>query len=291
MLGLIQTQNTPSANETSFYCPHDQPPQILRFSVGVYFGLLSLLMLLSFVGFLGLRHYKGMNALKNTENKCQVGEASALIQVSHNARETSPTMRSVYGIYLLLMMSWISCLAYGLLPPISPYAFQPYGNSWSAAIVNSGILSTPITALIAYWLPWNRILGQRGPIMLVNVFVVIITVLAGFIVWVASPMCDRDRPLYGKPGGAFPLVSRERKKGFVFCYCVVSLQLLANVALYSGVTFVSIVLAREVEKRWGEKGLLYYGLVSQIGSLIGTLSIFGPVQLKLFKQPSKSKCN
>eukprot|EP00118_Oscarella_pearsei_P022618 m.264118 g.264118 ORF g.264118 m.264118 type:complete len:287 (+) comp40465_c0_seq3:183-1043(+) len=63
VLGLIQTQNVPSPNVSSMFCPN-QTLGDLRFSIGEYFGLLVALMLLSFVGFLGLNLYPGMKKLR-----------------------------------------------------------------------------------------------------------------------------------------------------------------------------------------------------------------------------------
>ena len=221
VLGLIQTQNTPLANESSYNCS-DQGIESLRFSVGVYFGLLALLMLLSLIGFAGLNFYGGMRKLRkpeenqslinNEEEECLESSIDNPEETINTTIETPCHQRSAvtcsryYCLSLLLVTGWINFLTNGLLPPVSPYAYEPYGDHWSAAIVNIGLIFSPITAFISYWLPWKKILKQRTVITLVSVIVAISNALGGFVMWAASPKCDRDRPFHGEPGGAILMV-------------------------------------------------------------------------------------
>ncbi|XP_065828537.1 riboflavin transporter 2-like [Oscarella lobularis] len=284
VLGLIQTQNTPLANESSYNCS-DQGIESLRFSVGVYFGLLALLMLLSLIGFAGLNFYGGMRKLRkpeenqslinNEEEECLETSIDNPEETINTTIETPCHQRSAvtcsryYCLSLLLVTGWINFLTNGLLPPVSPYAYEPYGDHWSAAIVNIGLIFSPITAFISYWLPWKKILKQRTVITLVSVIVAISNALGGFVMWAASPKCDRDRPFHGEPGGAI-------------------LMLLVNVVITSGIIFLKITLAKEMERQRGKSGLLYYGIATQVGSMLGAFSIIGPVIKNLF-QP-KSSC-
>lgn len=108
-------------------------------------------------------------------------------------------------VMLLVVESWLNCMGNGLIPAVSSYAFFPYGGRAAVLIVNIGMWANPITAFAAVWLTWRNTLGNRSFVTILIVSA-LATGLCGFIIWLATPQCNHDRPLQGDPGGIVLMV-------------------------------------------------------------------------------------
>lgn len=199
-------------------CHHGSVP--LRFSVSTYFGILAFMVFSSMLGFLclnclrqkkwsSLLHVsREMDDLLEGDKKQPIrfrsldsDESSSddnLLPVTVESDEAQNSFWSKKLAVLLALQTWISCIGNGLTPAVSSYAFVPFGNTAAVAIVNVGMIAGPITAFLALKLAWKDSVGQKVFITL-GVLVVIATALSGYIIWLASPMCNR--PLQGHAGG------------------------------------------------------------------------------------------
>ena len=236
-IALIQTSGVDKDNVThpsQYNCSLSTVPT--RFSPNTYFGFLTGLVLASAIGFLLLTYCgrsesspvesNDQEQLPQTEdgpflmNCCssstvEQNEKEQLIQTDGDHAVDSPVTRdnlqssqqqtfwSRKLVVLLILVAWINCLFNGLIPSLSSYAFTPYGSA--DITVNVGMVAGTLTAFASLVLAWEDSTGKPAFATIVTMEV-IATILGGYIIWIASPMCNSDRPLLGTKAGTAHMV-------------------------------------------------------------------------------------
>lgn len=179
-----------------------------RFSVNTYFGILTSVVIISAIGFLLLNVLPGVSRLKLPAT--EYGDRKGLLQEqSEQQSGHSPSVGTFWSwklVVLLIVEMYVNCLANGVTPAVSSFAFTPYGKTAAVLIVNIGMLAGPLTALVGIKLAWSDSVGRRAFIT-IGFMVVVVTALSSYIIWVASPMCKGDRPLQGKQVGVIHMVT------------------------------------------------------------------------------------
>ena len=219
---LVQTVgiNTNSSGQQSPYQSCSLNVTSTRFSVAVYFSILTCLIGASAIAFFLLNVLPNVKRLKTTNSDI---ETQGLLQEqsAHHPQvvtDTQPTTPRTFwswklGLLLILEM-WLNCLSNGVTPAVSSYAYTPYGATPSVIIVNSGMLAGTITAFLNLKLSWKDTVGRPALVTIV-VVVAINTTLSGYILWLASPMCHRDRPLQGTATGVVLMVNNFYSKLYI----------------------------------------------------------------------------
>ncbi|XP_064598815.1 solute carrier family 52, riboflavin transporter, member 3-B-like [Liolophura sinensis] len=153
---------------------------------------------------------------------------------------------STMGYFLLLTVNgWINALENGIIPSIQSYAYLPYGNQpYHLALVFANV-ADPTVCFLAFFLPTT---SKR----LVTVFMILATAASSYIITLASMSPD-------------PFMVEDNLGDIV----AVGAQVIAT----SFLTYSKLSIAAIFRERGG-KSLLWYGAVTQLGSLIGALVTF-----------------
>jgi hypothetical protein len=273
----IENSSTQEFHNHNRSCDQGSIP--IRFSVGTYFGILTVFVIFSMISFFLLNFY----LLHEGHAHRQEQESSALMasvkfhsllsddtssddngaNISINMyTETQELFWSKKLIVLLFLELLISCIGNGLAPAVSSYAFSSYGNAAAVIIVNTGMISGSAIALIAVKFAWKNSLGKRVFITLAALVIIAIA-LIGYIIWLATTL---NPPLKGHTEGTV-------------------LVAIINALVYITVMYCKVTIAKAANELMGEKALFGCGVTTQIGSLIGALTIFGATRAGVFPTP------
>ncbi|CAF0877631.1 unnamed protein product [Rotaria sp. Silwood1] len=265
LLGIAQGVGQTSCikNETGQLVEYNSPP---RFSVKAYFLALSVIMLASLLSFItlcltrmGRKKDTKSNDSSNLKDARPVVELSTVektnidLDIIENidAMETECQMTrdefwfSEHGIYLFLCF-WTSILIIGATPSIQSFSLYPY----SIEVYHHTI----IACQFAY--PLMSFLGVLVP-SLRSRHIYILTVI-GTGLFAYTFMAAKLSP-------CSPLVDQFTGRllisfSWVLKYCV----------LY----FIRVLLGNYFRRKSGHRGLFWFGVLTQIGSLIGAVVIY-----------------
>ena len=220
---------SPSPENSSLKMIHnrscDQGSIPIHFSVSTYFATLTAFVICSMMSFLVLYHYclpqakqhdsyskEQESSLLKDENKSvkfrslmsddsssDDSEAGVTVSV---CTETQGSFWSKKMAVLLFLEMLISCIGNGLAPAVSSFAFSSYGNTAAVTIVNIGMISGPVTALVAVKLAWKNSVGKKV-FMTLGVLVITAMALNGYIIWLATTLSP---PLQGHAEGVVLVV-------------------------------------------------------------------------------------
>ena len=135
-----------------------------RFSVDVFFGFLTCMMVISLVAFLLLNFWPGC-AEEHAENRLMVATHDELV----DQRSKSPTASesssqdvnlntSKRPIYLLLLIqSFVCFISNGAFPSIQTFSCLPYGNLVYHLSVTLNAMANPAMAFYAFFVPCTRL--------------------------------------------------------------------------------------------------------------------------------------
>lgn len=213
------------------------------FSVESFFYFLAFLCALSWTCFFILTRIKRGKNEEILTNQLQSNPSQTnLIPTDGVPRQTMIT--------LLVIQCFCCCLMNGVLPALSTYSTLAYGNvthHWSTSL---SVISGPIAVFLAFALQTEK--SYEKPIYpLVSVG----TCFAGYIIFLATS--SPSPPLqYHWFGGTFAVFSW--------------------VIYHACFSYVKACIAGRLRQASfnGRKALFYYGVSTQVGSLIGSIVIF-----------------
>ena len=214
-----------------------------RFSIEAFFYFLAFLCALSWICFFILTRIKRgkvevILSQELRQNPCETN----LIQ---NEGMTTKKMVS-----LLLIQSFCCCLMNGILSALSTYSTLPYGNVTHHLATTLSVVSGPVSVFLAFAIQTER--SYEKPIL---PLLSIGSVFAGYIIYIA---CSSPSPPLQHHWFGATLV--------IFSWI-----------LYHGMfSYVKACIAGRLRQASfnGRKALFYYGVATQIGSLIGATVIF-----------------
>ncbi|XP_054841926.1 riboflavin transporter 2-like [Eublepharis macularius] len=251
-VGVAHCANSSHAgNATRLQVVYQDP----HFSVRTFFLFLSSMMAVSLVAFVLLNHlpaarqerakekYQARLQIENPNNVRGAVEDDAV------ARRSSSRSWSQMG-YIFGVLAWVNALTNGTMPAVQSYSCLPYGNFAYHLSATLAALANPLACFLGMFLP-NRSLALMGGLALAG------SLLAGYIMTTAvlSP-CP---PLLHLPAGVTLIV---------LCW-VLFVGSLSYVKLMTG-----LVLRDE-----GHWALVWCGVVVQVGSMVGALTIFPVVSV------------
>ncbi|EDO36685.1 predicted protein [Nematostella vectensis] len=236
-----------------------------RFTPKVFFWFLSVMMACCGLAFLAL------NTLQVTK-KQQVKEREYDVTTSdmHELQEISKTeaqstsdiqvtdniLTTRQNVFLLVILAIVNGLSNGIIPAIQSYACIPYSYYIYHLTLTLSNIANPITCLM---FPLLRVKSIPVITFLCGVYCVMCT----YIIIIASQSPDVLLRC-GDTGAALIVVISVSSVAMV-TYCKVAISSLM--------------------RNQGRKKLLWFGISTQLGSCIGALSIFVPVNVYyMFKQ-------
>ncbi|CAF1067076.1 unnamed protein product [Rotaria sordida] len=248
ILALIQgIGGEPICLSNSIQIEYSQP----RFSVQVYFWILTFIIFLSFIAFLILEWAKIADSYRiedykslNTYELNSQTDTSSLIQ-----SESSFELMSTKLYHSLLAIAYFSYIfLYGILPIIITYAMLPYSHT---AFYISRIIP-PITGPLSVII--NRVNKNRLGLSSIIILCFIATCTSTYVIIIAilSP-CP---PLHDTVFGAIIALA-----------CVFTSQLLYN--------YVRVVIANRIRQEYKcNNGLFWLGAAFRMGALSGTIPMY-----------------
>lgn len=157
-------------------------------------------------------------------------------------------------IYLLLIQGWINCLSNGILPSISAYASEPYGNETYHLVATLSSIASALTCFAALWIPCS---SHKT----VAVLSIVYTILGGYTLLLAC--LSPTPPLYNSDLGSVIIIVVSILSGILVSYSKLSIC--------------------TIMRNHGYRALFWCGVSIQTGSCIGALTMFPLVNiLKLF---------
>lgn len=269
ILGLVQgvgqkPECVPeSTNSTKLMAKHFPA----RFSVQIYFICLSAIMLISFLAFIFLWKTYRKSKQKSEAQQVIAGEnaQSALLTVSNdqvlvenedNDGKGKFTIRT--KLYLLIIL-WTSILLIGCIPSLNSYSLNPYGAETFHYVLIICQCCYPFVSLMASIRPQSFEVSSIG---------IIISTISGTLAFVYIFLSA-----YWSP--CSPFVDKQFGS-----YIIAIMWTLVYLIFY----YERIVLGNYLNKTSGHRGLFWYGLLTQIGALIGATFIFVLTVYDVFKE-------
>ncbi|KAI1285760.1 Riboflavin transporter 2 [Halotydeus destructor] len=229
-----------------------------RFSTPVFFTLLTLMMIASWLAFAAINYFEFAKAEKLPSEKrlqtAQEGRTNLNSLLSH----VEMSKRRFY--LLLTTQSFICCLMNGIIASISTYSTLPYGNTTYHLATNLSVISGPVAAFLVFSI--HRSKQFQRPIIPLTI---IGTSAAIYIIVVAAS--SPHTPLQGTTTGSALIVFAW----FFYHGCF---------------SYVKACIAGTMRNSsfGGHKALYYYGVFTQIGSFVGAFFMFFVVNYtKTFK--------
>ncbi|XP_065187359.1 solute carrier family 52, riboflavin transporter, member 3-like [Sycon ciliatum] len=160
-------------------------------------------------------------------------------------------------VLMLLAIAWTCALSNGVVPAISSYAYLPYGRQAFLLTTVAGILTAPLASFLYFWLPSESKALLGG-------LVSVLTGIAGYILFLAI---DCDRPLTCQSGGTALLVILV----VIFSACV---------------SYTKVLISTVARKMAHSRGLLWVGILTQVGSFTGAIITFALTEKDVFAEGS-----
>ncbi|XP_070575489.1 solute carrier family 52, riboflavin transporter, member 3-B-like [Ptychodera flava] len=267
--------------ELTFYYPP------ARFSVQGFFLILFAILLCSFIAFVMLNHLpaatkhrvpdervsekgdaKSKNSMSISKDRddfayinkgVQVdldGETSftdisgtaqpnGTVQDNDTDKNSTKRLSISTWAYLLIIVAWLNGLKNGVLPSVQSYSALPYGNVAYHLCITLSLLVKPFIVLVAHFVPTKK-LSVIGFVALCG------TATGCYIFYLA--LLSPTPVLCGSTWGE----------------ALVVVAWIVNAVFFTYAEVVICILCR----KHGRKALIWYGISSQIGSLIGSVIIF-----------------
>nr|SVE74219.1 EOG090X07AW [Daphnia barbata] len=155
--------------------------------------------------------------------------------------------KSVF-FYLLVLQAWVCALSNGALPSIQSYSCLPYGNTAYHFAVTLSAMANPLSCLIAYFLPITNV-------CLIAAFAFLGTSVSVYIIALAA--LSPTPPLVGYASGESLMIT-----SWILC---------VGLLTYVKVSIASIF---RMEEGKGDRNLFWFGVLTQVGSAIGSIIAF-----------------
>lgn len=221
-----------------------------RFSIEVFFGFLTCMMVVSLVAFLILNFWPGCTE-EHAENRLIV----ATHDEDSNDGSTTPVISKRKLYILLLINTYICFLSNGAFPSIQTYSCLPYGNLVYHLSVTLHAMANPAMGFFAFFVPCTR-LRSIGALTIIG---------SVFAAYLLSTALYSPEMLLGQNFGGTMTVLSWIVYGGLFAYVKISVA----------------GICRQISN----SALFWCGAVTQIGSALGALLMFLLVNLTtdLFK--------
>ncbi|XP_057337877.1 solute carrier family 52, riboflavin transporter, member 3-B [Microplitis mediator] len=221
---------------------HPEP----RFSTEIFFVILGTILLLSFISFVGLNKLPSARGERVKPPGCMETLPTETTAPPSYKTTAGWSMSKQMYIYLLTIMGIVCFLDHSTLPSIQSYACLPYGNVAYHLTVTLSSMASPLSMCLGFI--WNPPKSER----LFTILTAVILVISSFVMYLAveSP----TPPLQGTWAGEL----------LVVVLWIVLKGLLGFVKM--GITTLF--------RRDPGRGLYYTGVATQVGSLVGAVTIF-----------------
>ena len=258
LLGLVQG----AGGDTCYADAKESNP---RFSVNVYFVILSVLMVISFMAFFLLNilpvsleeRYEAVRSRTPSPDEMMPAEVALDIKnlkvigvfnpQSNLSDDYQKDLKKVRNVFIIMYcITFVVCgLGNGVIPAIQSYACLPYGPVAYHLAIELGLLANPIMCFAAFFIPC------MSPTIL-SILCAVACSIAGVIIWTAS-LSPTPWLLHDHSGPALIVV-----------LCV----------LWMGtISYIKVCVAT-VLRKYGENALIWCGVATQIGSCVGAILIF-----------------
>jgi len=178
-------------------------------------------------------------------------------------RGSSNTGKAKKRLWLLFLVAWVNCLTNGILPSIQSYSCLPYSNTVYSLTVRLSSIANPLACFMAIFIQVRRL---RFILLLcaVGSSLAIYHIVLAFL----SP----HPPLQGHLAGEILAVS-------------------TGVLLTGVFSFVKLAIAMVFREEKSKKGLLWCGILTQVGSFVGAGFAFLLVNVaKVFEAAYDDPC-
>lgn len=238
-----------------------------KFSAEVFFWFLSAMMMACGLAFVGLNYLPVAKRQQvNKRSRCFVqlnepGEsamelASEEERLSKGNHAVENPSSNRFTALLLVIIAVVSGLSNGVIPAIQSYACIPYSNYIYHLTVTLSAIANPATCVV---FPFIRTMSTR----IISVLTVVYIGMCTYILVIASQS---------------PSVLLKCEDSGAALIVVISVSAVAVV------TYIKVAVGGIMRER-GRNYLLWFGAVTQVGSCIGALAIFAPVNVyHFFKQ-------
>lgn len=270
--------NTTNATSFKIETRYEDP----RFSAEVFFACLFLMMVLCSVAFSLLNHSQlAMDYLQQSYESDDVAKSNSTEMSfvgSNDGRGKYTTAESIgnksedegmeapepvvqrlgrnHYFYFYGLAMWISCISNGVMPSVTSYSSLPYGQLPYHFAATLGAMANPLACFIALFLPVH----SHG---VVGLLTAVTTGFASYLMFLAvqSP-CP---VLVNSDGGAVLMVISQIFFVFTTSYAKVS-------------------IGQILRERGSDNSLVWYGAFTQLGSLVGGLTMFPLVNVYYYFQ-------
>ncbi len=255
---------SPTSNISEVFAVYPEP----RFSVGVFFIFLMLMVGMSWISFILLNnlklaqservtHYKDSDISENGQKEdTNFNERSNIAKVPSvtskpNAESHLINVRNISRttfMTLLIAQAYICSLTNGVLPAIQTYSGLPYGSTTYHLTVTLSSMANPIACFLAFYI--NTPFIKRVLPLIISLG----TVCAAYIISTAA--MSPEPPLYDSIVGKILIILTWISFTSLFSYsraCIAST--LRNTST-------------------GHKSLFFCGVFTQIGSAVGAITMF-----------------
>jgi len=261
----VNTTNGTSANNTAGGSWGPGP----KFSTEVFFWFLSGMMIVCGLAFLGLNNLpvaKRQQVNKRSSGSYQSSQEGESFVELASMEEKSTSKDDVHAVgnvsssgvtaLLLVIIALVSGFSNGIIPAIQSYACIPYSYYIYHLTLTLSAIANPVTCFV---FPFIRTTST----VVIAALTIVYFGMCTYILIIASQ--SPSVLLRCEDSGAALIVA-------------------ISVSAVAVVTYVKVAIGGIMREK-GRKHLLWYGATTQVGSCIGALSIFAPVNVyHLFKQ-------
>uniref|UniRef100_A0A5S6QSQ0 Riboflavin transporter n=1 Tax=Trichuris muris TaxID=70415 RepID=A0A5S6QSQ0_TRIMR len=222
-------------------------PVVARFSVQLFFVLISFWLCLGLLAFLLLHYMPGAGSIMQVSSSDhsvpEEESVDAKIPDTFSA-ERQMSKREYY--FLLIVTTVICCLVNGVLPSVQSFSSLPYGQTVYQLVIVVSNVANPVCSYLTFLVS----VSSSRPICF---FVALIVIGSIYILTLAA-----SSPV-GLLGTSFagPFLC-------VLCFAVVT----------GACSYLRTVIADKIRKSNIESRMFYCGAFSQVGSFIGALAMF-----------------
>ncbi|UJR11697.1 hypothetical protein I4U23_015878 [Adineta vaga] len=246
-----------------------------RFSVTVFMFIITCIILASLIAFLILRWTNIISladAAEPVKEQDNTGESVPMIVINDSIQLSTPTSTSMEQIteksffLLLFINTFNSLILFGILPPLVTYIVLPYGQK---ALYYSSFLGTLGYSLVL-------LLNVKRPYLSMHQTIlgsICGCILASFLIIIAvqSPCPWWADTVHG-------------------AFITVFIHFISTMFI----AYIRITIGNRIKDHWSnEKGLFYFGITIQLGSVIGTIPIFLLVnvfEVFVAREPCQTYC-
>lgn len=231
-------------NMTGSYVPIYAVP---RFSIEVFLILISILLFISLLSFLTIHFLPYFNKFRHVQKKDdEKSDKDSNLEPYGYYDEDSVSVFYAKAALMLLITAWINGLTNGVLPSLQTYSSKSYSNLTYNMHVKLSVLVNPIACFLTLFIRVRKA-------VIISVLTAVGTILTAYQIALAA--LSPDPPSKGQTLGVF--------------FAVFTQVLLTAIFSYTKVC-IAIVMSTFHGRHW----LLFYGLSTQVGSLVGAIITF-----------------